>query len=55
MDMLVKCGFCFLSALDEYRTLMENKFTGLCVIYDDRTRSHRVLGEEQCNLHKCFA
>ena len=43
MKELVKSGFCFWAALDEHRTIMENKFTGLRVLWDDRTRSFYVL------------
>ena len=43
MKELVKSGFVFFAALDEYRTIFENKFTGLRVLWDDRTRSFVVL------------
>lgn len=43
MKTLVNSGFCFFAALDEYRTIFENKFTGLRVLWDDRTRSFSVI------------
>ena len=43
---LIKSGFAFFRALDDYRTIFENKFTGLRVIYDSRTDSHEVIREE---------
>ncbi len=46
MSTLIKSGFAFFRALDEYRTIFENKFTGLRVIYDSRTDSHEVIREE---------
>ena len=46
MSALVKSGFAFFCALDDYRTIFENKFTGLRVIYDSRTDSHEVIREE---------
>lgn len=44
MALLINCGFCFFAELDEYRTIFENKFTGLRLIYDSRTGSHKVMG-----------
>lgn len=45
MAALVKSGFAFFAVLNEHETLMENKFTGLRIIYDDRTGNHRVVEE----------
>lgn len=46
MSTLIKSGFAFFRALYEYRTIFENKFTGLRVIYDSRTDRHEVIREE---------
>jgi len=34
LKVLVSCGFCFFRQLDEHRAELENKFTGLRVIFD---------------------
>lgn len=43
MALLIDCGFCFFAELDEYRTIFENKFTGLRLIYDSRTGGREVM------------
>lgn len=45
MNTLVNSGFSFFAALDEHQTLMENKYTGLRIIFDDRTGRHEVAAE----------
>lgn len=41
--MLTKSGFCFLEQLSNRKTLMENKFTGLRVIYNSRNDTYEVV------------
>lgn len=43
MRALIRGGFTFLKELDNGKILMENKFTGLRVIYDEQDDTWEVL------------
>ena len=41
-EILYKSGFCFLLRLDADRIVLENKFTGLLLIFNERTGAHTI-------------
>lgn len=43
MDKLMASGFCFLKQISNRKMLMENKFTGLRVIYNSRNDTYEVV------------
>lgn len=42
LKILNACGFCFFRQLDGHRAELENKFTGLRVIFDASTATYTV-------------
>ncbi len=42
-EKLIASGFCFLAQISNRKTLMENKFTGLRVIYNSRNDTYEVV------------
>ncbi len=46
MNRLINSGFCFLADLGDHKTLMENKFTGLRVIWDASSWTYTVLADQ---------
>lgn len=43
MEILRASGFCFFKQIDEDRQLLENKFTGLLVIYNSKNDTYKVV------------
>lgn len=42
-DTLISCGYAFLKEVNETETILENKFTGLRVMYDFTRNSFEVI------------
>lgn len=45
MEKLIKSGFAFFAFLSDDKIIMENKFTGLRVLFDDSSKTWSVMEE----------
>lgn len=43
MSNLIQSGFCFFAELSSGKIILENKYTGLRILWDEDTQSYTVL------------